>query len=84
MRSLGIAECHFILEETGGQGDRGRVSLAPSATLPCCFPATVPPLHRPPPGTERRPWASCKLLHNPQNPAQAFPCLGAFPDQSLL
>ena len=75
MGSLGVAECHFILEETGAWG------LSSSRSISCfpvlSSPASIP-LHGHPP-TPPRP-ASCKLLLNPQNPTQAFPpLLGGVP-----
>lgn len=77
MGSLGVAESHFILEETGRWGVSFSRSINYFPTF--SFPATMLPLPRPPSGTERLPLASCKLLFHPQNPAQTFPCLGGFP-----
>lgn len=75
MGGLGVAECHFVLEETGvGAEFLSLHQLLSHAQFSSQHPSTPPP----------RP-ASCKLLLNPQNPTQAFPppSLGAFPGQSF-
>lgn len=77
MGSLGVAECHFILEETGGWGAEFLLlhQLLSHAQFSSQCPSTQPPTPTP---------SSCKLLLNPQNPTRALPLsLGAFPDQSF-
>ena len=76
MRSLGIAECHFILEETGGQGESFSRSVSYS---PMLFPSHSAPSTQAPSGYRETPPGFLQTPAQPSKPCAGSPLPWGFP-----